>query len=156
MHVPQIGRRAVLQGLGDDLSQALGRKGVIRQPSQRQPLEADLPPVALPPLPDRAEVLADAMEDGFDLVEVAMDPMHGVVLADIFADIEQALRHDLQAQFLEHLTPDGVAQSLPMILAAAGQDEELALFGPDPDRQDLVSAQDDGAGGRPDTGGCAT
>jgi hypothetical protein len=41
-----------------------------------------------------------------------------------------------------------------MILAAAGQDEELALFGPDPDRQDIIAAQDDGTASRTDPGGC--
>lgn len=94
------------------------------------------------------------MEDSLDLVEVAMDPVHGVVLADVFPEVEQALRHDLETQFLEDLTPDGISQGLAVILTAAGQDEELALFGPDPDRQDLFAAQDDGTGGRPDPGRC--
>ena len=154
MHVPEIGRRTVFQGLGDDLSQALGRKGVIRQARQGQPLEADLPAVAFPPLPDRGKVLTEAMEDGFDLVEVAMDAVHGVILADVFPEVEQALRHDLEPQLLQDLAADGVSQSLAVILAAAGQDEELALFGPDADRQDLVAAQDDGTASRPNTGGC--
>ncbi len=155
MHVPEIGGRTVFQGLGDNLSQALGRKGVIRQPRQGQPLEADLPAVSLPALPDGPEVIAKAMEDGFDLMEVAMDPVHGVVLADVFAKVQQTLRHDLETQFLQDLALDGISQGLAVILAAAGQDEELALFGADTDRQDLVAAQDDGTGGRPDPGGCA-
>ena len=154
MHVPEIGGRTVFQGLGDDLSQALGRKGVIRQARQGQPLEADLPAVAFPPLPDRGEVVTEAMEDGFDLVEVAMDTMHGVVLADVFAEVEQALRHDLEPQLLQDLPADSVSQSLAVILTAAGQDKELALFGPDADRQDLFTAQDDGTGGRTDARGC--
>ena len=87
MHVPEIGGGPVLQRLGDDLPQALGGKGVIRQTSQRQPLEADLTAVAFLPLPDGRKVVAQAMEDRFDLVEVAMDPMHGVVLADVFAEV---------------------------------------------------------------------
>jgi hypothetical protein len=37
------------------------------------------------------------MEDRFDLMEVAVDPVHGVVLTDVFAQVEQALRHDPQA-----------------------------------------------------------
>ena len=156
MHVPEIGRRTVLQGLGDDLSQALGRKGVIRQPSQRQPLEADLPAVSLPALPDGSEIIAEAMEDGFDLMEVAMDPVHGVVLADVFAKVQQTLRHDLETQLLQDLALDGISQGLAVILAAAGQDEELALFGADADRQDLVAAQDDGTASRPDPRRCAT
>ena len=155
MHVPEIGRRTVLQGLGDDHTQALGRKGVIRQARQGQPLEPYLPAVSFPAPPDRGKVVTEAVEDGFDLVEVAVDPVHGVVLADVFPEVEKALRHDPQAEFLEHLTPDGIPQSLAVILAAAGQDEELALFGADTDRQDLVAAQDDGTGGRPDPGGCA-
>ena len=153
MHVPEIGRRTVLQGLGDDLAQALGRKGVIRQPSQREPLETHLPPVSLPPLPDGPEVVAETVEDRFDLVEMAMDPVHGVVLADVFAQVEEALRHDPQAEFLQDLAADGIPQGLAVVLAAAGQDEELALLGPDPDREDLVAAQDDRTGGRPDTRG---
>jgi hypothetical protein len=94
------------------------------------------------------------MEDGFDLMEVAVDPVHGMVLTDVFPEVEQALRHDLETQFLQDLTPDGIPQGLAVILTTAGQDEELALFGPDPDRQDLFAAQDDGTGGRPDPGGC--
>ena len=154
MHVPEIRRRTVLQGLGDDLSQALGRKGVIRQPRQGQPLETHLPAVAFPPLPDRPQVVAEAVEDRFDLVEVAMDPMHGMVLTHVLPEVDQPLRHDLQAELLEDLTPDGIPQGLSVILAAAGQDEELAFFGPDADRQDVIAAQDDRARGCPDAGGC--
>ena len=124
MHVPEIGGRTVPQGLGDDLAQALGRKGVIRQPSQRQPLETDLTTVALQSLPDGAEVVAKTMEDRFHLMEVAMDPVHGVVLADVFAQVEEPLRHDPQAELLEDLAADGIPQSLAMVLAAAGQDED--------------------------------
>ena len=155
MHVPEIGGRTVFQGLGDDLSQALGRKGVIRQPRQGQPLETYLPAVSLPALPDGSEVIAEAMEDGLDLMEVAMDPVHSVVLADVFAKVQQTLRHDLEPQFLQDLALDGIPQGLAVILAATGQDQELALFGPDADRQDLITAQDDGARGRPDPGGYA-
>jgi len=108
MHVPEIGGRTVFQGLGDDLSQALGRKGVIRQPRQGKPLETDLPTVALPPLPDGPEVVAATMEDRFDLMEVAMDPVHGVVLTDVFPEIDQSLRHDPEAELLKDLPLDGV------------------------------------------------
>ena len=154
MHVPEIGGRTVFQGLGDDLAQALGRKGVIRQPRQGEPLETHLPTVALPALPDGPEVITETMEDGFDLMEVAMDPVHGVVLADVFPKVEKALRHDLEPQLLQDLALDGVPQGLAVILATTGQDEELALLGPDPDRQDLIAAQDDRARGCPDAGGC--
>ena len=41
-----------------------------------------------------------------------------------------------------------------MILPATRKHEELAFLGPDPDREDRVAAQDDGAGGRPDARGC--
>ena len=156
MHVPEIGRRPVLQGLGDDLTQALGRKGVIRQPGQRQPLETDLPTVTFTPFPDRRKVVAEAVEDRLDLMEVAMDPMHGVVLADGFAKIEQTLRQDPEAKFLEDLTAHGITQRLSMILSATRQDEELPLLGADADRQDIAAAQDDGTGGRPDPGGSTT
>jgi hypothetical protein len=94
------------------------------------------------------------MEDGFDLMEVAMDPVHGVILADVFAEVEKALRHDLEPQLLQDLALDGISQGLAVILATAGQDEELAFLGPDPDRQDLIVAQDDRARGCPDAGRC--
>jgi hypothetical protein len=155
MHVPEIGGRTVFQGLGDDLSQALGRKGVIRQPRQGQPLETYLTPVSLLTLPDGPEVVAEAMEDRFDLMEVAVDPVHGVVLADVFPQVDQTLRYDPEAELLKDLPLDGVPQGLAVILAPAGQDKELALFGPDADREDLVAAQDDGPGGRADARGCA-
>ena len=153
MHVPEIGRGTVLQGLGDDLPQALGRKGVIRQPGQRQPLKTDLPAIAPPALPDGGKVVAQAMEDRFDLMEVAMDPMHGVVLADVFAEVQQPLRDDVETELFQDFAAHGVAQRLAVILAAARQDQELTLFGPDADRQDIFAAQDDGAGRRPDSGG---
>lgn len=152
MHVPQVSGRTVPQGLGEDFAQALGRKGVIRQAGQRKPLKTDLSAVALPTLPDGGKILADAMEDGLDLMEVTVDAMHGVVLADVFPQVDQRLRHDFEAQFLQNLPSHGVAQSLAVILAAARQYQELALFGPDAHRQDLTAAQDDGTGGRPDPG----
>ncbi len=153
MHVPEIGRFSVLQRLGDDLTQALGRKGVIGQPRQGQPLETDLTAVAFPALPDGAEVVAKAMEDRFNLVEVTVDAVHGVVLADILPEIDESLRDDPQAEFLEDLASDGIPQRLAMVLAAAGQHKELSLLGADPHRQDLIAAQDDGARRRPDPGG---
>lgn len=156
MHVPQIGRRTVLQGLGDDLSQALGRKGVIRQTGQRQPFETDLPAIALPTLPDRGKIFALTMEDRFDLMEVPMDPVHGMVLADVLAEVEEALRHDVQSEFLEDFAAHGVTQRLSMILTAARQDEELPFFGADTHGEDIAAAQDDGAGRRPDPGGSTT
>jgi hypothetical protein len=150
MHVPEIGSGTVLQGLGNDLAQALGRKGVIRQASQRQPLEADLTTIALRPLPDRGKVLTEAMEDRLDLMEVAMDPMHGVILADVFAKVQKPLGCDLKAKLFQDFTAYGVAQRLAMILSAARQNEKLPFFGADTDRQDISAAKDDGAGRRPD------
>jgi hypothetical protein len=156
MYVPEIGGRTILHGLGDDLSQALGRKGVIRQTGQRQPLETDLPAIAFPPLPNRGKVLTEAMEDRLDLMEVAMDPMHGVVLADVFAEVQEALRHDLQAKLFQDFAAHGVTQRLAMILTAAWKYEELAFIGADADREDIAIAEDDGARRRPDPRGSAT
>ena len=152
MHVAEIGSRTVPQSLDDDLAQALGRKGVIRQAGQGQPLEADLPTVALPAFPDGGEIGADTMEDRLDLMEMAVDPVHGVILADVLPQIKQALRFDPQAKLFEDLPSDRVAQSLAMILATPGEYHEFALLRPDPHRQDLVAAQDDGPGGRADPG----
>jgi hypothetical protein len=42
-----------------------------------------------------------------------------------------------------------------VILAATRKHEELTFFGPDPDREDVIAAQDDGPGGRADARGCA-
>ena len=156
MHVPEIGRGTVLQGLGDDLPQALGRKGVIRQPGQRQPLETDLPAIALPALPDGGKVVAQAMEDRFDLMEVAMDPMHGVVLANVFAEVQQPLRDDVETELFQDFAAHGVAQRLAMILAAARQHEELPFFRPDAYGQDVAAAEDDGTRRGPDPGGSTT
>ena len=58
MHVAEIGGRTVLQGLSNDLSQALGRKGVIRQSGKRQPFEADLATITFPALPDGRKIFA--------------------------------------------------------------------------------------------------
>jgi len=156
MYVPEIGGRTVFEGLGDDLSQALGRKGVIRQTGQRQPFETDLPTIAFPPLPNRGKVLTEAMEDGLDLMEVAMDPMHGVILADVFAEVQEALRHDLQAKLFQDFAAHGVTQRLAMILTAAWKYEELAFIGADADREDIAVAEDDGSRRRPDPRGSAT
>jgi len=48
------------------------------------------------------------MEDSLDLMEVSMDPMHGVVLADVFAKVEEALRRDLQAKFFQDFATHGI------------------------------------------------
>ena len=109
MYVPEIGGRTVFEGLGDDVAQALGRKGVIRQTGQRQPFETDLPTIAFPTLPDRGKVLADAVEDGLDLMKVAMDPMHRVVLADVFAKVQETLGYDHQAKLFQDFAAHGVA-----------------------------------------------
>lgn len=156
MYVPEIGGRTVFEGLGDDLSQALGRKGVIRQTRQRQPLETDLPTIALLPLPDGRKVGAQAMEDRLDLVEVAMDSMHGVVLADVFTKVQEALRHDLQAKLFQDFAAHGITQRLAMILTATRKHEELAFIGADADREDIAVAEDNSSRRRPNPGGSAT
>ena len=109
MYVPEIGGRTVFEGLGDDFTQALGRKGVIRQTGQWKPFETDLPTIALPPLPNRGKVLTETMEDGLDLMKVTVDSMHGVVLADVFAEVQETLRHDLQAKFFQYFAAHSVA-----------------------------------------------
>lgn len=156
MYVPEIGGRTVFEGLGDDLTQALGRKGVIRQAGQRQPFETDLPTIAFPPLPDRGKVLTETMEDRLDLMKVTMDPMHGVVLADVFAEVQETLRHDHQAKLFQDFAAHGVTQRLAVILSATGQDQELPFFGTDADREDVSAPQNDRPGGRPDPGGSTT
>jgi hypothetical protein len=40
------------------------------------------------------------MEDRLNLMKVTVDPMHGVILPDVFAKVKQALRRDLQSEFL--------------------------------------------------------
>jgi hypothetical protein len=156
MYVPEIGGRTIFKGLGDDLTQALGRKGVIRQTSQGEPLETDLTTIALPPLSDGRKVLTDTMEDRFDLMEMAVDPMHGVVLTDVFAKVQEALRRDLQAEFFQDFAAHGIAQGLTVILAAAREHKELALFRADADREDVAATKDDGTSRRPNPGGTAT
>ena len=156
MYVPEIGGRTVFEGLGDDLSQALGRKGVIRQTGQRQPFETDLPTIAFPPLPNRGKVLTEAMEDRLDLMKVAMDSMHGVVLADVFAEVQETMRYDLQAKFFQDFAAHGVAQRLAVILSATGENKELSFFGTNADREDVSATQNDRSGGRPDPRGSTT
>ena len=96
------------------------------------------------------------MEDRLDLMKVTMDPMHGVVLADVFAEIEETLWYDLQAKLFEDFAAHGVAQRLAVILAAAREYEELALFRADADREDVAVTKDDGTSRRPDPRGSAT
>ena len=96
------------------------------------------------------------MEDSLDLMEVAMDPMHGVVLADVFAKVQEALRRDLQAEFFQDFATHGIAQGLTVILAAAREHKELPLFRADADREEVAATKDDGTSRRPDPGGTAT
>ena len=96
------------------------------------------------------------MEDRLDLMEVPMNPMHGVVLADVFAEVEKTLRHDLQSEFLENFPPHSVAQGLAMILPAARKHEELAFVGADAHRENIAAAQNDGSSRRPDPEGSTT
>jgi hypothetical protein len=37
-----------------------------------------------------------------------VDPVHGVVLTDVFPEIDQSLRHDPEAELLKDLPLDGV------------------------------------------------
>ena len=96
------------------------------------------------------------MEDRLNLMKVTMDPMHGVVLADVFAEIEETLWHDLQAKLLQDFPTDGIAQGLAVILAAAREHKELALFRANADREDVAVTQNDGSSRRPDPGGITT
>ena len=96
------------------------------------------------------------MEDRLNLMKVTMDPMHGVVLADVFAEIEETLWHDLQSEFLQDFTAHGVAQRLAVILAAAREHKELAFFRANADREDVAVKKDDGTSRRPDPGGITT
>ncbi len=90
------------------------------------------------------------MKDRFDLMEVAVNSMHGVVLADVFAEIQQALGHNRQPELFQNFSTYGVAQRLSVILPAAGQHEELTLLSANPHREDIAATQDDGARRRPD------
>jgi hypothetical protein len=156
MYVPEIGGRTVFEGLSDDLTQALGRKGVIRQTGQRQPFETDLPTIAFPPLANRGKVLTETMEDRLDLMKVAMDSMHGVVLPDVFAEVQETLRYDFQSEFLQNFATHGVAQRLAVILSATRENKELSFFRANAYRQDIPITEDDGASRRPDPRGSTT
>jgi hypothetical protein len=96
------------------------------------------------------------MEDRFNLVEVTMNPMHGVVLADVFAEIQETLRRDLKAEFFEDFATHGIAQCLSVVLTATRKDQELPLLSADADRKDIPSTEDDGTSRRPDPGGNTT
>ena len=96
------------------------------------------------------------MEDRLDLMKVAMDSMHGVVLADVFAEIEETLWYDLQAKLLQDFPTDGIAQGLAVILAAAREHKELAFFRANADCEDVAVKKDDGTSRSPDPGGITT
>jgi hypothetical protein len=96
------------------------------------------------------------MEDGLDLMKVAMDSMHGVVLADVFAEVQETLRYDLQAKFFQDFAAHGIAQRLAVILSASRENKELSFFGTNADREDIAVAEDDRSGGRPDPRGSTT
>lgn len=118
MHVPQIGRRAIAQGLGNHRPKAFGRKGKVLQASQRQPCKAHLPTILLLPCPQRRKISTPTMKDRFDLMEMPMDAMHGVILAHILAQINQPLRDNGEPKLFQDLAPNGITQVLPMILPA--------------------------------------
>jgi hypothetical protein len=96
------------------------------------------------------------MEDRLDLMKVTVDPMHGVILADVFAEVQETLRHDFQSEFLQDFATHGITQCLSMILSATGENKELSFLSPDPHGEDIIAAQDDGASRRPDPRGITT
>jgi len=96
------------------------------------------------------------MEDGLDLMKVTVDSMHGVVLADVFAKVQETLRHNLQAKFFQDFAAHSVAQRLAVILSATGENKELSFFGTNADREDVFAPQDDGSRRRPDPRGSTT
>jgi len=150
VHVPQIARGAVLTELSDNRPQSLWGKGVIRQFFQRNPLEAHLTAIGRPPTTDGRKILTGAVEDGFDLMEAPMDAMHGVVLAYILPEVNQAAWLHPKAQFFEDLPADGVSQGFAMLLAAARQDQEFPFIRPHPHDQQVGATEDHRAGCRPD------
>lgn len=152
MHVPEIGRRAGGEEPADDLPEAGRRKGEIAKFGEGKPLEADLAAIPPPPFADRAEIRALAIEDGLHLMEMTMDAVHGVVLADVFPHVHEAAGRDGEPQLLHDLPADGVGQRLAVLLPAAGQDEELPFLGADAHDQQGVRAQEDGPGRRADGG----
>jgi hypothetical protein len=89
------------------------------------------------------------MEDGLHLMEATMDPIHAVVLADVFTEVDQAAGDDPEAEFLEDLATDRIGQGLTMLLPSPGQDQELALIRPDPDHQEVFTAENQGPGRGP-------
>ena len=149
MNIAEIGRSPALQGLGDDLPQPLGRKRVISQTGQGKPFEAHLSAIPLLPGPDGSEVEALTMKDRLHLMEVPVDAMHRMILADVFADVEQRLGRDPQSQLLKDFPGDGLDERLTVVLAAAGQHEEFTFFRADAYGQQLFTPQDDGPGGGP-------
>ena len=155
MHIPEVGRPAGREKTTDDLPQTGRGKREIAEFGEGEPLETDLAAIPLPPFADRSEIGALAMEDRLHLMEMPVDAVHGVVLADVLPHVHQAAgRHD-QAQFLHHLAAHGGGQRLAMLLAAAGQDQELPFLGPDPHDQKRRLTQDDGPGRRADGSGIA-
>ena len=96
------------------------------------------------------------MEDRLDLMKVTMNPMHGVVLADVFAKVQETLRHDLQAKFFQDFTAHSIAQRLAVVLSATGENKELSFFGTNADREDVFASQNNRSCGRPDARGSTT
>lgn len=148
MHIPQVGRPAGSEETADDLPQPGRGKREIAKFGEGQPLETDLPPIPLPAFADGAEIRAVAVEDRLHLMEVSMDAVHGVILADVLPHVHEAARRDGKPQFLHHLTAHGIGQRLSVLLAAAGQDEELPFLGPDAHDQQRPVPQEDGPGRR--------
>jgi hypothetical protein len=96
------------------------------------------------------------MEDGLDLMKVTVDSMHSVVLADVFAKVQETLRYDRQAKFFQDFAAHGVTQRLAVILSATRENKELSFFGANADREDVSATQNDRSGGRPDPRGSTT
>ena len=133
VHIPQVTRGAILEGLGDNRPKSLRGKGVIGQFFQGNPLETNLPTIGSQTTTDGRKITTRTVKDGFDLMEASMDTVHAMVLANILAEVDQATGNDLQAQFLKNFALDGIGQRFAMLLTAARQHEKFTFIGPYPD-----------------------
>gem|GEM_PF-6342309 len=88
------------------------------------------------------------MEDRLHLVEVAVDSMHTMILADILPDIEQRLRGHPEPEFFQDLSGHRGLQGFTVVLPTAGQDKELPFVRANPHRENITIPENHRTGGR--------
>jgi len=131
----------------EDLANGPREDIAVGELTQRNPGDAGLLGVGGLAGDGRDGGIDPAFEHELDLMDIAVVRGELVVFADVFANESEFADIDVDANFLEAFAPEGIVESLAVMLSAAGEAEPIAIGVFVADEQETVLTDDDGLGG---------